>query len=211
MGGRQPVRGWQANKKRTCAQPVSHRAMPENEIPPRDAGGLLLCKCFMNRKIGIAVLFYNNGKRWGRYQPETLAKGSRTSQSTRCAVTRANIKRLCFLLKAQPLVYIFKIHCKSRVSAAPDAADTNTHRIRIPHSRRRHRCKWLQLSVEASSSLAACRNVSSPTASNCVRMTRKARSKYGLFVSEISNICRLIPFINNIAPFFTSLPTFKQV
>ena len=28
------LHGWQANKKRTCAQPVSGRAMPENEIPP---------------------------------------------------------------------------------------------------------------------------------------------------------------------------------
>ena len=25
---------WQVNKKRTCAQPVKYRAMPENEIPP---------------------------------------------------------------------------------------------------------------------------------------------------------------------------------
>ena len=28
------MRGWQAYNKRTCAQPVSGRAMPENEIPP---------------------------------------------------------------------------------------------------------------------------------------------------------------------------------
>jgi len=28
------MHGWQANKKRTCAPPVSVRAMPENEIPP---------------------------------------------------------------------------------------------------------------------------------------------------------------------------------
>ncbi len=28
------MRGWQANKKRTCAQPAEDRAMPENEIPP---------------------------------------------------------------------------------------------------------------------------------------------------------------------------------
>ena len=28
------MHGWQANLKRTCASPVSFRAMPENEIPP---------------------------------------------------------------------------------------------------------------------------------------------------------------------------------
>ena len=28
------MRDWQVNKKRTCAQPVKDRAMPENEIPP---------------------------------------------------------------------------------------------------------------------------------------------------------------------------------
>ena len=28
------MRGWQANKKRTCAPPVAHRAVPEKEIPP---------------------------------------------------------------------------------------------------------------------------------------------------------------------------------
>jgi len=28
------LHGWQANKKRTCAPPVSGRAMPENEKPP---------------------------------------------------------------------------------------------------------------------------------------------------------------------------------
>ena len=28
------MHGWQANLKRTCAQPVPGRAMPENEIPP---------------------------------------------------------------------------------------------------------------------------------------------------------------------------------
>ena len=32
------MHGWQANKKRTCAQPVSYRAMPENEIPPAMRG-----------------------------------------------------------------------------------------------------------------------------------------------------------------------------
>ena len=28
------LHGWQANIRRTCALPVSFRAMPENEIPP---------------------------------------------------------------------------------------------------------------------------------------------------------------------------------
>ena len=28
------MHGWQANKKRTCAQPVKFRVIPENEIPP---------------------------------------------------------------------------------------------------------------------------------------------------------------------------------
>ena len=28
------MHGWQANKKRTCTQPVVGRAMPETEIPP---------------------------------------------------------------------------------------------------------------------------------------------------------------------------------
>jgi len=28
------LHGWQANFKRTCASPVSVRALPENEIPP---------------------------------------------------------------------------------------------------------------------------------------------------------------------------------
>lgn len=36
------MRGWQANKRRTCALPVLGRAMPENEIPPRFTGGSLL-------------------------------------------------------------------------------------------------------------------------------------------------------------------------
>ena len=35
------MRGWQANKKRTCALPVKVRAMPETEIPPAIAGGYL--------------------------------------------------------------------------------------------------------------------------------------------------------------------------
>ena len=34
MGSKQNMHGWQANKKRTCAQPVKGRAMPENEKPP---------------------------------------------------------------------------------------------------------------------------------------------------------------------------------
>ena len=33
-GSKQQMHGWQANKKRTCAQPVVFRAMPENEKPP---------------------------------------------------------------------------------------------------------------------------------------------------------------------------------
>ena len=34
MGNKWQLHGWQANKKRTCALPVSFRALPENEIPP---------------------------------------------------------------------------------------------------------------------------------------------------------------------------------
>ena len=44
------MRGWQANKKRTCALPVKVRAMPETEIPPAIAGGYLLVQNF---KIGV--------------------------------------------------------------------------------------------------------------------------------------------------------------
>jgi len=42
------LRGWQANKKRTCAPPVSGRAMPENEKPPAMRVDIYLKK---NKKI----------------------------------------------------------------------------------------------------------------------------------------------------------------
>ena len=36
------MHGWQANLKRTCAPPVTVRAMPETEIPPVKRGDLYL-------------------------------------------------------------------------------------------------------------------------------------------------------------------------
>ena len=36
------MHGWQANKKRTCAQPVKFRVIPENEIPRVSTRGFLL-------------------------------------------------------------------------------------------------------------------------------------------------------------------------
>ena len=36
------MHGWQANKKRTCAQPVKFRVIPENEIPRVSTRGYLL-------------------------------------------------------------------------------------------------------------------------------------------------------------------------
>ena len=38
------MHGWQANKKRTCAQPVLFRVIPENEIPRASARGLFYGK-----------------------------------------------------------------------------------------------------------------------------------------------------------------------
>ena len=38
MGSKLQLRGWQANIRRTCAQPVMFRAMPENEKPPVPRG-----------------------------------------------------------------------------------------------------------------------------------------------------------------------------
>ena len=35
------MHGWQANKKRTCAQPVKFKVIPENEIPRVSTRGYL--------------------------------------------------------------------------------------------------------------------------------------------------------------------------
>ncbi len=42
------MRDWQVYNMRTCAPPVVIRVIPENEIPPAIAGGLLL-KMLMKR------------------------------------------------------------------------------------------------------------------------------------------------------------------
>ena len=46
------MRGWQANIKRTCAQPVEIRAMPENEIPPAARVDIYL----RNSVLGSSIL-----------------------------------------------------------------------------------------------------------------------------------------------------------
>jgi hypothetical protein len=49
------MHGWQANKKRTCAQPVVFRAMPENEKPPAMRADIYCCERASKRYISGGV------------------------------------------------------------------------------------------------------------------------------------------------------------
>ena len=60
------MHGWQANKKRTCAQPVLFRVIPENEIPRVSTRGFLFLYQKTRASRGFKEGFADALKKTGR-------------------------------------------------------------------------------------------------------------------------------------------------